>query len=40
MVSEEELARAIKRLRAKNTGLRPDGIPGRAWVVVLGVLGD
>ncbi|XP_025271039.1 uncharacterized protein LOC105254350 [Camponotus floridanus] len=39
-VTEEELAGAIRRLRAKNTAPGPDGIPGRAWVLALGVLGD
>jgi len=39
-VTEMELVRAIRRLRAKNTAPEPDGIPGRAWVLALGVLGD
>ncbi|KMQ91248.1 reverse transcriptase, partial [Lasius niger] len=39
-VTEEELARAIKRLGAKNTAPGSDGIPGRAWVLAHGVLGD
>ncbi|XP_025261901.1 uncharacterized protein LOC112637121 [Camponotus floridanus] len=39
-VTEEELAGAIRKLRAKNTAPGPDGIPGRAWVLALGVLGD
>jgi len=39
-ITEEELIGAIRRLRAKNTAPGPDGIPGRAWVLALGVLGD
>ncbi|KMQ81771.1 reverse transcriptase, partial [Lasius niger] len=39
-VTKEELARGIKRLEAKNTAPGSDGIPGRAWVLALSVLGD
>ncbi|XP_049880311.1 uncharacterized protein LOC126376807 [Pectinophora gossypiella] len=39
-VSQDELDRAVKRLRAKNTAPGPDGIPGRAWVLALTVLRD
>ncbi|KMQ91279.1 reverse transcriptase [Lasius niger] len=39
-VTKEELARGIKRLGAKNTAPGSDGIPGRAWVLALSVLGD
>lgn len=39
-VTEGELLRAVRRLGAKNTALGPDGIPGRAWVIALSVLGD
>ncbi|KMQ85513.1 reverse transcriptase [Lasius niger] len=38
-VTKAELTGAIKRLRAKNTAPGPDGIPGRAWALALGVLG-
>ncbi|KMQ86470.1 reverse transcriptase [Lasius niger] len=39
-VTEGELAGAVGRLRRKNTAPGPDGIPGRAWVLALRVLGD
>lgn len=39
-VAKEELDRAVRRLRAKNTAPGPDGIPGRAWVLALPVLGE
>lgn len=40
-VTEQELDRAVKRLRARNTAPGPDGIPGRAWVLALSAgLGD
>lgn len=38
-VSEMELSMAVKRLAARNTAPGPDGIPGRAWVLALKVLG-
>jgi len=38
-VTEEELAGAVRRMGAKNTAPGPDGIPGKDWVLALGVLG-
>lgn len=38
-VTEGELARAIRRLGAKNTAPGPDGVPGKALVLALDVLG-
>jgi hypothetical protein len=39
-VSAEELAKAVKRMRRRNTAPGPDGIPGMAWGIALAVLGD
>lgn len=39
-VSEGELWAAIIKLRATNKAPGPDGIPGRAWVLALEVLGE
>ena len=39
-VTQAELDSAVLRLRAKNTAPGPDGIPGRAWVLVMGALGE
>lgn len=39
-VSGEKMAVAIVRLQAKNTTSGPDDISGRAWVLVLSVVGD
>ncbi|XP_011170473.1 uncharacterized protein LOC105203383 [Solenopsis invicta] len=39
-VTEEELARAVKRMRRKNAAPEPDGVPGRVWAIALSVLGD
>lgn len=36
---KEVLAMAVRRMGAKNTVPGPDSIPGRAWVLVLNVLG-
>jgi len=38
-VTEEELAGAVRKMGVKNTAPGPDGIPGRAWVLALCVLG-
>ncbi|XP_054001023.1 uncharacterized protein LOC128888315 [Hylaeus anthracinus] len=38
-VSEQELADAVAKLGTRNTAPGPDGIPGRAWVMALRVLG-
>ena len=39
-VTKEELDRAIKRMRRKNSAPGPDGIHGRVWAIALRVLGD
>lgn len=39
-VSEEEFSSAVNRLSTKKTAPGPDGIPGRALVLALTVLGD
>nr|XP_031847715.1 uncharacterized protein LOC116433609 [Nomia melanderi] len=38
-VTEEEMVGVIRRIRVKRTAPGPDGIPGRAWSLALGVLG-
>ncbi|XP_011332975.3 uncharacterized protein LOC105276783 [Ooceraea biroi] len=38
-VSAEEMAAAVKRLRAKNKAPGPDGVPGRVLALALSVLG-
>lgn len=39
-VNEEELTKVVKRLRAKNTALGPDGILGRTLTLALSPLAD
>jgi len=39
-VSPEELAGAIKKMRAKNTAPGPNGIPGKVWALALKNVGD
>lgn len=39
-VSGSEMTRAIRRMARKNTAPGPDGIPGKAWVLVADALGD
>ncbi|CAB3240394.1 unnamed protein product [Arctia plantaginis] len=39
-VTEGELDRVVRRLASRNTAPGPDGIPGRALVIALSVLGD
>ncbi|XP_072934760.1 uncharacterized protein [Epargyreus clarus] len=39
-ITEAELEWAVKRLAVRTTAPGPDGIPGRAWVVALPVLGE
>jgi hypothetical protein len=39
-ISEEELNRAVDRMRRRNTAPGPDGIPGRVWSIALPVLGE
>ncbi|XP_039315521.1 uncharacterized protein LOC120360037 [Solenopsis invicta] len=38
-VTEEELARAVRRMRRKNAAPGPDGVPGRVVAIALNVLG-
>ena len=39
-VTDGEMAAAIKKMEGKNTAPGPDGVPGRALVLALHVLGD
>lgn len=39
-VTEGEMDRAVQRLASRNTALGPDGVPGRALVIALLVLGN
>ena len=39
-ISEEELNRAVDRMRRRNTAPGPDGISGRVWLIALPVLGE
>lgn len=39
-VSQEEMAKAVKRMGAKNTASGPNGIPGRARILLVSVLGE
>lgn len=39
-VTEAELVTAVQRMGKKSTAPGPDGVPGKAWCAVMGILGD